>query len=232
MLAGLSFLVAVFRSRTFVVLLGLDLLFIVLHVATMEFLANGGTTLWSSFHPDPWLRLDRDRSASEWYEAMKMIVAAGLLIQMARAGLGRSLHVLALVALYMTADNILRIHERVGRLLGGPGPERHTMEFLYMVAVGLGIIGTLAWCFARTARELRPVVFALGFAILMLGGAAAVLDASHMVLGEHGKLFDTMFTLMEDGSELIAQSVFLGCAVVAYRERTSAPLPVSQLARA
>lgn len=212
-------------------LLCLDLLCIGLHLTTMEFLASGGTTLWGSFHPDPWLRIDRDRSASEWYEAAKMIVAATLLLRVSRKDFGNSFSALALIALYMTADNLLRIHERMGRLLGGPGPERHSMEFAYMAAVGVVIIAVVVVCAVRGAKEIRPAIFGLGFAILMLGGAAAVLDATHMLLGGYGKLFNTAFTLMEDGGELIAQSVFLGCALQAFRAHMFVTSGVPNLVR-
>lgn len=216
-MAGFSFLSAVVRSRTFLMLLALDLVLIALHLLTMSFLECGGTLLWGSFRSDSWLRLDRDRNPSEWYEAAKMIGGAALLIHMARGGAGRSLYAFAFIALYMTADNLLRIHERVGIHFGVSGVERHIAVFVYMAAVGGVILAVIVACSRRASQVLRPAVVGLGLAILMVGVAAAVLDIAHQLFGARGSAPNMPLTVLEDGGELIAQSLFLACAVFLLR---------------
>ena len=169
---------------------------------------------------NPTFLLSLDGGLAERLEYLKSMLTAAVLFRLASHGGGRLFLALAGVHAWFLADNLLKLHERAGRLLGqllAPDgaltlASRDFGEFMAFGAIGAGLALQLWLCWRKADAGQRRagglLIFTAGSLVLF----ATVADALHAsrlgpLLGE------TFWVLLEDGGETLVLS--LNCALAA-----------------
>lgn len=195
--------VALLLGTTAVVLVGL-------HLYTVLSLRDGGIADWTI---DPtWLRLDRDRSISEFFEYVATLAAA-LLILRAWWSTRQPIYLaVAVVFLVMAFDNALMLHEWTAITLVdrgwlatpfGKAPAHARGELVFHAVAGGGLVVLAAIAFHRSGFRhrvrglilLAPVGLAMGFGIGV--------DYVQALSGGRSWLRYAL-SVVEDGGELLA----------------------------
>jgi hypothetical protein len=197
------------------VLLASDSVMLALHVAYARTVQGAPTPLRLY---DPMFSLSRDGGLAETVEYLKSLATAVLLLRCARRGGGRLFLALAGIHAWFLADNLLRIHERLGALAGHlVAPDgaftlasRDFGQPIAFAAIGGGLAFMLwrGWRGADAAQRRDGVLLVACAASLVL--FAVVADALHASrLGR--ELGETFWVLLEDGGETVVLS--LNCAL-------------------
>jgi hypothetical protein len=196
--------------------LGLLVLVLVLAVDVF-FIALDWTLGTTTGFPEE-LHIHHDGGVHEWFQYAKFVVAAILMIVLARRT--EPLYwVWGAIFAYLFADDAFMLHERVAahstRLLrldeiGLPFEAWHVVQGLYMAAIGIGMLVAL-WYVARRASTSAARRFSIkAVALLILFGAFAVLgDFVGYAVFELAHLGE----IVEDGGEAIAASFMLALVV-------------------
>lgn len=186
------------KQPLLLLLLAVDALLIALHVAI---------ALWNWDERWPimdWLRIDRDRAVSEWFEYGKLALAAALLIKPAVHG-ARLFRPIAACLILLLLDNALSGHEALGTLLA---PDMSAAGQVFVFA-GAGLL-LLAWTAANfrhspADHQSLALAFWAGVALLAVFGVAA--DFVHEVFTRPYDGWDGLLSLAEDGGELTTLSL-------------------------
>ncbi len=200
---------AVFRQKVLLALLALDALLIGVHVVIIGLTPNEDLAAWKS-----WFRLGVDRGVGEIFEYLQLGIASILLLAVA---VRRSpvLVPMSLLILYLVLDNAFRVHEHLGTLLMPNHQNRG--ELAAFAGLGAIIASIAAFTYVRASQRERADILAVAVGILLVGGTAAGVDAIRALLVGRSLLFSRTMLIVEDGGELIAQSVLLVICVVIWK---------------
>lgn len=198
-------------SMIFLALLIFDAALILLHVFIVKFphaLPNVLPKL--AF----WGRIDRDGSIPERYEAVKMACGAMLLLIVAYRNAQPLFIAPGLMILYLTADNLLRFHESFGQLIG---VEQQPGELALMALFAVGLLAVIALIASRGSTDNKPALLGVIFSVLIFGFFGTGVDVAHAAVDLVAPSLSYTFVLIEEGGELIAQSLVLACCVHVFR---------------
>lgn len=209
------FLYASAFSMIFLALLIFDAALILLHVFIVKF-PHAVPNVFPNVLPKLgfWGRIDRDGSIPERYEAAKMACGAMLLFTVSYRRAQPLFAVLGLMILYLTADNLLRFHESFGRLIG---VEQQIGELALMSLFGVTLLGTIALIASRGSADDKPALLGVILSVLIFGFFGTGVDVAHAVVDRVTPSLSYTFVLIEEGGELIAQSLVLACCVRVFR---------------
>jgi hypothetical protein len=193
--------------------MALNLLLILIHVLVASS-PNEDAESWTGF-----LRIDRDRSISEWFESAQLAAAILLLAVHARAHRRPTCLMIAALLAFMLLDNLLEVREHVA--LWWLAPEHQATAEFAMVAVVTPFLGGLAFLAYRRAcqverTELAAMLTVLAFFLLF----AVVIDFLHSVVSAPGSVLHAALSVVEDGGELITLSFLLSVVVELTRANT------------
>jgi hypothetical protein len=209
------FLCASALSTIFLALFVADAMLIVLHVFIVKFphvLSNAFPNVLPKL--TFWGRIDRDGSIPERYEAAKMTFGAMVLLAVAYKRARPIFIAPALLILYLAADNLLRFHERFGQLFG---IEQEAGELIVMTLFGVGLLAVIVLIASRGTKDNKPALLGIVFSILVFGFFGTGVDTAHAAIDVVAPSLSFTFVLLEEGGELIAQSLVLACCVHAFR---------------
>ncbi len=160
-----------------------------------------------ALQPSERLRIDKDRSASEFYEYAKLALAfLLLLILVAR---DRSFYLAPILALmlYLVFDNSFQLHEHVGAWatpnLRGAG------EGVYLVLLGAAVFALAALSARRVDRHARVVMISLLMILSVLGFFGVLVDALHSLIDNDFPATERILGFVEDAGELISITALL-----------------------
>lgn len=183
----------------------MDLMLIALHFWAVK----GGSS-------NPLLRVDRDRSYAEFFQAVKYIYAAVLLLGYCLARRRWQLVCWSLLFGYFVIDDLLMVHEYQGaELIAAFGLEpafgwqaQDFGELIVAVAVAVvaGIPLLLGYLFGtHTTRWVSRVLVVL---VAVLAFFGVVVDMAHSLVAPLIGGFDWM-AVLEDGGEMVGASLLL-----------------------
>lgn len=210
--------------RSFQILLAVDLILIGLYVICFLLVRTGTLVDVPTV-----LQLAREDSIGERYSYAKWaITALTLLFCLWQA---REIHfgLIAAILAMMTADDALLIHETYGwtaaEVLNLPTAlgmdPKEIGEVVVFGLMGCVAFVLLALAFVSGGRDGKTLTLAFLLIILCLAVAGVALDAAHhMVGGFFGpgrvrNILNLIFTVLEDGSEIVLGSVAVGTALIA-----------------
>lgn len=212
----------VFR-RAVLILVGVDILLILIHVGTYGFVLLGRLEM-----VPPVLRIDQDWSLAEmvsyakWLAIVVLLAGIGLRLRLAMAW------VWAVVFLELLADDAFQLHERIGAALATDLDQQPVFglrpqdmgEMFYALTVASLLLALVAVAMWRGGR--RAVRFSLPYLLLlaMLGVVGVGMDVVHQIIAENDIRFfgfgqtDAVFTILEDGGEMVVASLILAMTVL------------------
>ncbi|WP_228242847.1 hypothetical protein [Porphyrobacter sp. GA68] len=167
------------------------------------------------------LMLSRDNTFSERFEYVLTGAAAlAMLLTWRRTG-ATAYMVFAVLFGWLTADNSLQLHERLGVLVGtvlrsGGFPAenaRHFGEAAVMCGIGALLIGMIVWSLAGSGalHRLRATIL-----LLLIGGTACfgvVVDAIDALVFAEGSAAQQVGAFVEDAGELWLLCLTVICAL-------------------
>ncbi len=191
------------RSPVLKALTAVNCLLIVVHVVVASSPSEDAES-WTGF-----LRIDRDRSISEWFESVQLAAAILFLTVYAwqrRRSTGLMVAALLHVALWWLA------------------PEQQAVAEFVMVAVVTPFLGGLAYlAYRRACQGERSELAAMLIVLSSFALFALVIDFLHPVLSSPGSILEAALSVVEEGGELVTLSVLL--AVVIELTRTNRVQP-------
>lgn len=168
------------------------------------------------------LRIDRDRSLSEWVETAKLATAILLLLLLVhvRQAQRPCYRTVAALLAFMAIDNILGLHENLA--LFAPGSQM-LGEFLLVSGICLVVAGLAWFTYRRAAAYERSALVAIGLVLVLFGLMAVGVDLLHELTLPLGLAVYAAFAVLEDGGELVTLSLLL--ALVVHLTRGADALP-------
>jgi hypothetical protein len=209
------------RSRmalfVFFLFLFADALLIIAHL--YHFLNN--RFQFSSFVLSSEFTLIRERGYSEWWEYAKAGFSIGLYALCYKKSLQPVYLAIALICLWILADNALQIHESAGDVIAPlftfaaslfPSAGETFGEFSYFILAGFAF-SILFWINYRASSEAHRSLAAI-FAVLvvLLAFFGVGMDAVHAALKFSGEILYHAFVILEDGGELVVLSAICAAA--------------------
>jgi hypothetical protein len=192
------------RLRMLHVLVLVDLLLIAVHLV-VAMSPDEESWAWSYY-----LRIDTDRSISEWFESAKLATAALLLVRYAPHHRTSYLIVAALLA-SMLFDNLFEVREYFALLLA---PDAQANGELALVAAAAPFIAGLAYfTLRRSGPEERSELAAIGIVLAAFALFSVAIDFLHEFTMVPGSTVYGAMSVFEDGGELVVLSVLLGLVV-------------------
>lgn len=216
-------LVGIVSINALVCLLAVDAVLIVLHVLTGMFMEK----------IPPALNIAMDRSLAEWFGYAKLACAALLLWLAYRASRIPVLFSFVVIFVAMAADDSLELHENLGGWIADVLPplgaagwrEQDFGELLMLGAMGVMLLPVLVFGAVKTLPQDRSTGLGLAIGAALLAVFAIGVDAVHgpacSAVAEVPYCFQFL-DLVEDGGEMIAQSLILAHVVVVYRAKRHA----------
>jgi general stress protein CsbA len=203
----------------------------------------GASFLWEALHSfgvlerdlPLWFNLQADRAIPEVWGYLLTAAAAALLVGCWQRS-GNALYVaLALVYLFVVADDALSYHERFGDVLVDllslpalPGlRDDDTGELLAWALAGIPL-GLLVFLTFRSSPMLQleaAGIFLLPFAALAFFGGA--MDMLHVLFGKSGRLA-TAIGYVEDGGELLSMNAAFALALWRFRSLPGPNAPLQK----
>jgi hypothetical protein len=192
-----------------------DALMVQLHLLYVRTIQEQPTPLLLD---NPIFSLSRDRGVAESVEYLKSAVTIGMFLMVARLGGGKLFTALAAIHGWLLADNMLRLHEHLGEIVGrivAPNgalglPSYDIGQPLAVGAVGAGLT-YLLWRGWRTSNRQQRLwagaLFCTAAAVLVFGVFVDALHASVL----RPMFSETTWLLAEDGGETVVLS--LNCAL-------------------
>jgi hypothetical protein len=199
-------LTASLRSPILWALLVIDLVLIIVHLL-VALSPNEEVGSWTDF-----LRVDKDRSLSEWFEFTKLGFAILLLVRHARRQQHRAgyLMVAALLAL-MLFDNIVEVRLHTAEWLA-PG-RLATAELVLVSATAPFLAGLMYLAFRGAKSDERSELAAILIVLAVFALFAVVIDFLHEVALMYGPTIYGGLSVLEDGGELITLSLLLALVI-------------------
>jgi len=141
---------------------------------------------------NPFYSLSEDRSLSEFFEAFLLLTAAVFGFYIGRKEHSKFFYSLGLIFTYMTADNLLLIHETIGEWLGRTGLISSVAGYLGAPSQSLGeviyffiVIAIIVFVLLKTAKGLHNDQYSLVLGVIFGGELfflfAVVFDFFHMI---------------------------------------------------
>lgn len=190
-------------------LLAVDAVVILLHIWIIGLVPNEQLPRWTD-----WFRLSLDGSLAEGFEYAKGAVAGLLLLSVARTRVP-AITPVALLPLYLVADNAFQIHERFAHWLLPEHQNRGELAVSVVIALIMVAVAALAYRMANPRG--RSAILAVLIGIFLIGFMAAGVDALHAIVKQFSFHLGRVFLILEDGGELVAQSVLLVICTVVWR---------------
>ena len=172
--------------------------------------------------------LDRERGYAEFFNYFQAGLCTALLIGIFLRTGARVYATWALAYAFVMADDALSVHERIGRHLrialdlpALPGLRaQDSGELAAWAAAGALILAVLGWGFRTSSAAANGFgsVFAIAFAALVFFGGA--MDMLHSAL-RNSPVVSDLFTVIEDGGEMLTLAVTSSCALLLYRQSTA-----------
>jgi hypothetical protein len=162
------------------------------------------------------LRIDRDRSLSEWFESLELLGAILLLVSSARERQRRGYRVVAVILAFMLLDNLLELREFVA-LLVAPG-DQAMAEVVLVGAVAPVLTGLAIRVYRQADAPERGELSAMFLVLVLFGMFAVVSDFLHEVLAAKGSLPYAALSVIEDGGELATLSLLLAIVIRVTRQ--------------
>lgn len=190
----------------FLLLLGADLCFIVLHTV------NSLTPLWNN----PLLNIEKDAGYSEIYQYLKYFWACLLFIVIAAKTRTTPPTAWAFVFLVLLADDALGLHEQIGGLIAlnlhfTPPWGLRTQdigEVIYALGAALVLCIPLGLAYLRGTPHFKQATKHLLQLVVLLACFGVLVDLLHM-LAQSGWRLQFVLAVMEDGGEMMAVSALL-----------------------
>lgn len=231
-------LLSVLSSRaiitSLVLLLLLDFVFIIMHIAHLSALRYG---LQSVFQ-DVRFSIEIDRGYSEQFEYAKTLICVLALLGCWTRTRQPIYAAVAFAFGFVLADNALGIHEKLGAaasVLFLPAARAFEAapqalgEIVVYAFAGAVVFGAIALAWLRTETKHRYLGLAF---VLLLGGLSAFgvgVDLVHAAVGHLHNELDKAFGLLEDGGELTILSAICALSLATYAklaaERHGHPAP-------
>jgi len=141
---------------------------------------------------NPFYSLSEDRSLSEFFEAFLLLGAAVFGFSIGRKENSRFFYALGWIFTYMAVDNLLRIHETIGELIGSIGFISSIAGYLGAPSQSLGeviyffiVIAIIVFVLLKTAKGLHKKQYPLVLGVIFGGELfflfAVVFDFFHMI---------------------------------------------------
>ena len=206
-------LVSALRQRLLFVLLAIDAGLILLHIGIIGVTPNEHLPPWTN-----WFRLSNDGSLAEIFEYLQVIGGAVLLLGVARTRLAPIVPI-ALILFYIVVDNALSLHEWAAYFILPDHQNRGEL----LVSAGIGLIMAAAGVFAfrHADRQERAAIIAVGLGVASIGAMAVGVDGLHAVGKQYSFALGRVLLVLEDGGELIAQSILLAVCFVVHQRLTA-----------
>jgi hypothetical protein len=206
----------------------IDLIFIAIHVAKPYI---------DALRPH-YFSLEADRGISEYYQYVKQGAVVVAMLWGWRRTASPSFFVWSLFFAFLLYDDSSALHEQVGETLGaawalpasfGLRPQ-DVGEILFALAVGIVTLVVLAVANARERGvALVPTVNILLLLLAALAVCGVLVDAIHVVAYFSGSRLAWVWTIIEDGGELVVMSFIVAYAwqLAAHGSRARWHLPRS-----
>jgi hypothetical protein len=191
-------------------LVAINLLFILVHVVVAAMPSEDAES-WTGL-----LRIDRDRSLSEWFESVELLGAILLLVPSARKRQRGDYHVVAVILAFMLLDNLLELREFVA-LLVAPGNQAMA-EIVMVGAVAPVFTGLAIRVYRRADAPAQGELSAIFLVLVLFGMFAVVSDFLHEILTAKGSLPYAALSVIEDGGELVTLSLLLAIVIRVTRQ--------------
>lgn len=146
------------------------------------------------------LQLDRDRSLFEFFEYGLLCVAAFAMWRAGTAHQSSLLRMIAVIYLYLLADNAFRIHETAGKLLPF---EKSYGELVFFAGTAVVILGLLVFGFIADRGRLTVITLVNGAGFALLAVFAVATDFAHAQFASVSRTIDYGFAFIEDGGEML-----------------------------
>ncbi|PQO23494.1 hypothetical protein C2I36_07635 [Rhodobacteraceae bacterium WD3A24] len=201
------------------VLVAVDLALVGAHLLSLTLLGS----------PPHIANLDVEDSVPTWWASMQLLCAGVTIGLVALRGIARGRRPVALMLLaaglvMMSADEVISVHERLGRLSDAVFGDRAGTAFhltgLWFVVIGLPALAAIAATMVGCWRSLKSVPGTLvrliwGFAILFLG-AIGVEGLTNLLVDEAGYDVPRFMILVafEEGFELLGGSLLAWAGVL------------------
>lgn len=190
----------------FLLLLGADLCFILLHTI------NSLTPLWNN----PLLNIEKDAGYSEIYQYLKYFWACLLFLVIAVKTRTVPPTAWAFVFLVLLADDALGLHEQIGGLVAlnlhftPPWGLRlqDIGEVIYALGAALVLCIPLGLAYVQGSSPFRRSSHHLLQLVVLLACFGVVIDLLHMLV-QTGWRLQFVLAVMEDGGEMMAVSALL-----------------------
>ena len=212
------------HSQALHALLLMNTMFVIVHlfVATSP---NEDAWPWARY-----LRIDHDRSLSEWFETAQLTSAMLFLVAYYRRS-NRSIFLsLAILIAVMIVDNILELRLHLGHWLyhGNSG-----VGELLVVAIPAPLLAYAIYVQYRHADEQQQSELAAMFLVLAIFASFAVVAdfVPEIAIGFSSTVYG-FWSLIEDGGELMTVSLFAVVVWKATRQPLVQPMVVPTTARA
>ncbi len=201
---SLTILAFTLHSRLFLTLLLFDISLMSIH--TYVVFLNDNPPFDRSL-----LRIDRERSISEYFEYLKTFLAALALVRFEIQRRGLSYVLIASCLLALTIDNAVGIHETAGKII--LPDQHHVGEGIFLAIFGSMILLALWVSYRLAALAEKPSVLAIVIVLAIFGGAAFGVDGLHFITRWYFPDLDDLLSFIEDGAELVILSALLAtCA--------------------
>ncbi len=188
--------------RVIALLLFVDVLCLLLHVAELRLLRdayNDGDTIWI-------LRLDADRSVSEWWGYIKLVACIALLIALGRRDRQPIIGALILAFAFLLLDDSLSLHETLGRRLAASDAlpvDQSAGEIVMFVIEGLILLPMMLLGLIYSDREAAGLGILIGLVLALLVVFGVLVDAIHSLVEDAGARGAGYLTIVEDWGELL-----------------------------
>jgi len=208
------------------------LLVVLLMVDGLAILTDVIATFLKDYNPDlpKWLlwnfRLDVEFSVWAVFGYLKLIAISVLMwLCYRRTGLVSFL-LLFLVYFYTTLDDMFTLHEQAGRVLGAWTSTNFAVgETLYFVIVGVFIVSILYRAVSRATKTYHSETWLLAVGLLGIGFFAAFINMIEGLLTGLSRSMLKVFSLIDDGGEMVVSSVIVVLALIVYAKISAATTP-------
>lgn len=208
-------------SVLFLLLLGADLCFVVLHTL------NSLTPLWNN----PLLNIEKDAGYSEIYQYLKYFWACLLFLAIAAKTRAVPPTAWAFVFLFLLADDALGLHEQIGGLIAlnlhfTPPWGLRTQdigEVIYALAAALVLCIPLGLAYLKGSSRFKRSSLHLLQLLVLLACFGVLIDLLHMLV-QTGWRLQFVLAVMEDGGEMVAVSALLVYSLVLCHRQGQPPL--------
>jgi len=160
---------------------------------------------------DAALKITEDRGYAEVFQYIKEFWIAGLLLTLALRTYSLLYFAWSLLFSYVLLDDALRIHETLSKVIRFPSllglNRRASGEIIIFGVIGLCFLILVAVTYRLGSPLARSASRFLAVMVLALGFTGVFIDGLHIVV--QVELLDPIFTILEDGGEMIIMSLTL-----------------------